>query len=67
MFSNSIHDLLSIVSEVCVSWLQGGECLISPNVGLAHNNNVAVFSEGVWVEGYSLEDDFRIVSRGLPG
>jgi hypothetical protein len=54
------------VSEVGVSWFLGGEVLISPDVGLTEDYDVIEFSEWISAVEYRLQDNFRVVSRGLP-
>jgi len=49
------------VSEVSVCWLSGGEALVSPDPGLAHNDDVLTFSEWVSAVVYWLEEDLRVV------
>jgi len=50
-----VEYFLSEVSEVSVGWFLGGEALICPHPGLAHDDDVVTFSEGVSAEEYWFE------------
>jgi len=50
------------VSEVSVCWLSGGEAFISPDPGLAHNDDVFSLSE--W---FSAEVDWLKENLGVVG
>lgn len=61
-----VPDLFREMAEVCVSRHEVRKVLIFPNVGAAEDKFVVLLAEGVSVDGYRLEDDFRVVGGGLP-
>lgn len=63
----SIEDLLSEMSEVGVARSKGLEFGISPDVRVAEDNDVACGSERISEEGDGLQDNLRVVGRGLIG
>jgi hypothetical protein len=62
-----VEDLFSEMSEVSVCWLLLGEVLISPDPGLAHDDDVVTFSKRVSAVEDWLQDNLGVVGGGLIG
>lgn len=62
-----IENVRCKMSEIGVCWFHLWELIIGPYVGFTEYDNVVVASEGVWVLGHRLENDFWVVSRRLIG
>jgi len=65
--NGGVEDLFGEMSEVGVGRLHVDEVLISPDPGLAHDDDVVSFSEGVSAVEDWLQDDLGVVGGGLIG
>ena len=57
--------LLSVCSEVGVGWDQLLVSVVFPGECLGEYKDVVASKEGVWVESYRLDDDFRVFCCSL--
>ena len=62
---NWIPNFLSKIAEISIGWLERSKILISPNISFTHHNDIATFSEWIWVVGNRLQDNFWIIRRSL--